>query len=246
MVDLLDEVKEEMQREWWLNFWRRVGGYFVAGSIAVIVITVVTVSYQKIQKDKRLEFSASFLAAQEMATKDSQTEAAAAFEALVPDAPKGLKALAHLQEARALSKSGHKDKAEAAIRALVEDKSLDSAVRDMATLDLAAILVSTNKDYSEIEKLLHPLSENRQSKFASLARESLALAALDAGKREEAERMLLEVSIDASAPETQRQRVKNMLSALNPGAAAPAAKTEETAPAPTAEEPAPQTPTAAE
>lgn len=222
MVDLLDEMKDEMRREWWLNFWRRVGGYFVAGSVAIIVVTVATVAYQKIQKDKQLDSSESFLAAQELSGSKSYSDAAVAFEALAEKAPKGMAALARIQEARAKFRAGEHDEAAAAMRALVDDSAQDIAIREMATLDLAGMMVSDGKDYADLENLLSPLAESRQSKFASLAKEALAMAALDAGKRDDAERMLMEVSTDAATPATQRERVKNMLSALNPNRAVPA------------------------
>lgn len=214
MVDLLDEAQEDVRRERWMSFWRRVGGYFVAASVAVILVTVTTVFWQKHQEKQRSEAALAYLDATRALVKEDWDAAAASFASVADKNAEGIAGLAQMQQAKALAEAGKSEDALAAFTRVAGTKGADMAVRSLAAIQAAQLQVKQGADFAATEQTVQFVIANSVNPFRFHAQELLAYAALKAGDKERAETLLVAISTDSNAPESLRKRAAEQIAML--------------------------------
>lgn len=214
MVDLLDEAREEVRRERWMSFWRRVGGYFVAASVAVILVTVSTVFWQKHQEKQRSEAAAAYLEASRAFATEDWDAAAASFATVADKNAEGIAALAQMQQAKALAEAGKAVDALALFTGVAGSKGADSAIRSLAAIQAAQLQIKQGAGFTATEQTVQFIIADSVNPFRFHAQELLAYAALKAGDKEQAEALLVAISTDSSAPESLRKRAAEQIAML--------------------------------
>jgi hypothetical protein len=133
-------------------------------------------------------------------------EAAKAFAAIADSAPPGYATLARLQLAAAAVGAGRTADAVAAYDALVRDGSIDQLLRGYSQLQ-AAGLRAGDADFTEMQNRLNDLTAD-SSPWRYSARELLGLAALKAGRTEEARKAFEQLLADQRTPPSILERAR--------------------------------------
>jgi hypothetical protein len=158
-----------------------------------------------------------------LANEGKTQDAAAIFDALVKDAPKGYQTLARI---RAAELRADKARALEELNAIAEDKNVDKLNQEVALLR-AALIILESGDRQKMERALGPMMTSNDA-FRFSAQEWNGLDALANDDFDEAERVFNILLSDRDAPQSMRQRAaayRGLLHAKRgpkPAAAAPA------------------------
>lgn len=240
MVDkndpLFREVDEELRREQMAKLWEKYGVYV----IAVASLIVAFVGGFKFWEGRQLALAeaggAEYEAARQLSSTGKADEAAKAFEAITQGGQAGYAALAELTLAGSQLKAGRPQDALAIFEKLAKDPSADPLLSGFAAVQAASLRLD-DADFTEMQNRLNPLAGDK-SPWRYNARELLGMAAVKAGKLDEARSALSPLLADPLVPETTRERVQRIMAGLAANelekSAAPAtggADTEKAAPA---------------
>ena len=231
MVDrgdsFLREVEEDFRRDQLLRIWQRYGVLIVA--LAVLAVAAIAgYKYWQHQKDVMAQVAGQRFEAASRLAKDGKTDQAlATFTELSARGPEGYRVLARLRVAGGLAKAGKSAEAVSAYDSLAQDGEADPLLCDYAALQSSMLRLDA-ANWTEMQNRLSPLLSGT-SPWRSAAREVLALAALKAGRTDEARKALEEVLSDRKAQQTAIARAHLLLSVLtDQDAAAGTAATQQT------------------
>jgi hypothetical protein len=205
MSDIFQEVDEEVQREKVETLWSRYQTpvFVIAG---LIVAATGAWSYYTSERTKAADAAnARFMAAVTLADSGKSEEAAAAFNTIAKDAPKGYAALARLRGAEELGKSD-KTKAMDELDALAEDKSVDRLTQEVARLRSAVYSIDAGDREKAMLKLAPLITTAGVFRFS--AQEWTGLDALFDNDYDEAERVFNVLLNDRDAPQGMRARAQ--------------------------------------
>ena len=220
------EVDEELRQDQLTQLWKRYGAYVVGLAVLIVLGVAGFRGWQWYAQQQAADAGARYEAALRLADEGKEAEAVSALEALQRDGSGSYPVLARFVAAGLHAKTGNRDAAIAAYRALSNEAN-DAALRSLARIEAARLLVDT-AERSEIESLLSPvLDEN--SPWHNAARELIGLAAMHGGDTTGAADMFRQIATDATASQDLRQRAELMLAVLAPQEAA--AQTPAAAPA---------------
>ncbi|MBK8008648.1 MAG: tetratricopeptide repeat protein [Rhizobiales bacterium] len=224
MSDIIREVDEELRRERLANIWKNYGGYIALGAFVIVAATAGWRGYEYYAGQQAAAASERYVAAQKLAADASKTdEALAAFKAIAGDAPASYRLLARFSAAAELGQKDAKEGA-AAFEAIANDTSVESLMREIASIRGASLVVDT-ADVAEMQKRLAPALADG-SAFRHSANELLALAHLRAGNQAEAQKLFLLLAFDPETPPGMRNRAQRLQATLfnNAAPAAPEKK----------------------
>jgi hypothetical protein len=213
------EIDEELRRDRLLKLWESYGAYAIAATFLVVATTAGWRGWEWYQTREGVKAGSRFEAALVLAESGKHAEAEQEFAAIAKDANWGYRLLSRM---RLAAETGARDAAAGAVAydAIAADGSIDAAIRDVARLRAAFLLLDTAQAAeiaSRIEPLMVPASPFRFS-----ARETLALARYKAGEREAARAMFAELAVDPETPPALRNRAEVMQALASVGADLPA------------------------
>lgn len=211
MVDFIDEVNEDLRRERFNSFWQKVGGYVIGVSVAIVLATVASVLWQNYTKDRQVSAAEAFLSADKSLRGQDFAGAAAEYAAIAERGAEGFTDLARMKQAYALTKAEKGADAIAVYSAIVEDRKADKAVRAMARIYGAQLMVTEGRERSEVDAMLEPLATDAANPFSSFAREQQAHASLHYGDTVAAKTVLVALAADMEAPASLRRRAQAQL-----------------------------------
>jgi hypothetical protein len=217
-TQFIREIDEELRRERVMKLWERYGGYAVAAALVIVAATAGWRGWDWYQTREGAKAGSRFEVALGLAESGKRAEAEQEFAALANDATWGYRLLSRL---RLAADTGARDAAAgaAAYDAIAADGSVDAAIRDVARLRAAFLLVDTAQ-VAEIAARVEPLMA-ATSPFRFSARGTLALARYRAGEREAARALFAELAVDLEAPTALRNRAE-VMQTLAAGTATPA------------------------
>jgi len=241
MIDQRDslarEVDEELRREQLLKLWEKYGTYVVA-AIVLIVVGVGGIKYYQYRTTVAAEAAGARLAAASRRPgPESNAEAQKVLTEIGSSGPAGYATLARLRLAAADREAGKLGEAAAAYEAIAEGGAGDRLLADYARLQAASLKVDT-AGFTDMQNRLNDLAAEGNPWRAS-ARELLGLAALKAGKSEEARQQFQRLLSDRDTPPSIAERARIMMamlteaemsapaSAAQPAGAAPSAPQKE-------------------
>jgi len=201
MADIFHEVDEDVRREKAAEFWRRYHTPIVILAVLIVAATGAWSYYQTNRQKAAESANARFEAAVALANDGKAQEAAAAFDALAKDGPKGYAALARI---RAAELRADKAQALAELNAIAEDKDVDKLNQEVALLR-AALIILEGGDREKMERALGPMMTSKGA-FRFSAQEWNGLDALANNDFDEAERVFNILLSDRDAPQSVRQR----------------------------------------
>ena len=212
MSDIIREVDEELRRERLANIWKKYGGLIALGAFLIVAATGGWRAYEYYAGKQAEAAAERYVAAQKLAADATKTEEAiAAFKAITADAPSSYKLLSRLSAAAELGQKDSKAGA-SAFDAIANDSSVESLMREIASIRGAALIVDS-ADVAEMQKRLAPALADG-SAFRHSANELLALAYLRAGNQAEAQKLFLLLAFDPETPPGMRNRAQRLQQTL--------------------------------
>jgi hypothetical protein len=208
MTDIFDEVQEDIRREQLKKLWQRWGTYIVVAAVVVVLAVAGWRGWMWYSQRQAVAAGTSFEAALALARGDKDAEAQSAFDKLAANAPAGYRLLARFRAATATATKDPKA-AVAAIDAIDADGSVPGQLRDFGKLRAAFILLGL-KDRAGVESRVQALAATGNP-WRDSARETLALAAWQAGDLAGTEKIAQEMVADAQTPQGMRQRASILL-----------------------------------
>jgi len=206
------EVDEDYRREQAIKFFKTYGAYFIAGAFIILAV----VGGYTFERNRRANQAAiggdDLLQAMILNGAGKSADAEMALAQLAKAGPGPYKVIARLQSAAESVGKNQLDVAAEKYRAVAGDESAPSTFRDFARIQLAALSIGT-KPYDALAKDLETYRSGT-SKWRFSAKEILGLAAYQAGKTTEAERLYRELASDGGAPQGMRDRAQVMLALL--------------------------------
>lgn len=203
------EVNEELRSEQMRAVWRRFGPILIGGAVAIVIGTAGYVGYEYWRESKAAVSGDQFLTALELAGENKTDEALSALKTLETEGAGSYPLLAQLRSATLLEQRKDMAGAVSAFDAVAADNKAPVALRDVAKLRAAYILVDTGS-YDDVAKRAETLSADGNPMRGS-AREVLGLAAYKAGRTDDAVKLFQQNADDAAIPANLRQRANTML-----------------------------------
>jgi hypothetical protein len=203
---LFREVHEELRRERLEKLWDRYGIYIVLAA-ALLVLGVAGYQYTQSRNLAAARAAgASYEEALRLAAEGKAEEAAKVFSSLVESGPQGYATLARLQLAGAAVEAGRAADAVAIYDALAREGGIDPLLKGYAQYQAAALRAG-EADFTEMQNRLNDLTAGT-SPWRYSARELLGLAALKAGRTEEARKAFEQLLADQRTPPSILERAR--------------------------------------
>ena len=215
MIDQRDslarEVDEELRREQLLKLWEKYGTYVVA-LIALIVVGVGGVKYYQYRTTVAAEAAGARLAeATRRAAPESGAQAQKILEDIGKSGPAGYATLARFRMAAADREAGKLAEAAATYEAIAAGAG-DRLLADFARLQAASLKLDT-AGWTDMQNRLNDLAADGNPWRAS-ARELLGLAAVKAGKKDDARQQFQRLLSDRDTPPSIAERARIMMAML--------------------------------
>lgn len=211
------EVNEELRRDQLKGLWQRTGSIIIGAAVVIVLATAGYVAYDHWSTSRANSSGDAFAQALDLGEEGNTEEALAVLEELEASGYGAYPMLAKLRAATLLARNGEPEEAVAKFDAVANDSSHPDALRDMARLRAALLLVD-HGSYADVASRAEPLMAEGNA-MRHTAREVLALAAMKEGDRENARVLLDEILNDPQAPQGMRERAQ-MLSELIAGSEA--------------------------
>ena len=206
---LIREVDEELRRDQLKKLWEQYGTYFVAGAALILVGIGGNQWWQGRRVAAAEAAGARFEEALNLAGSGKTEDAQKALSEIAAGRRDSYAMLANLTLAGQAVKAGKTDEALTAYETVVSTAS-DQLIKDYARLQVAS-LKTDSADWTDMQNRLNDLIGDKNP-WRFTARELLGLAALKAGKLDEARQTLGPLSADPRAPSAIRERASALMS----------------------------------
>ncbi|CCF20147.1 conserved protein of unknown function [Pseudorhizobium banfieldiae] len=213
------EVNEELRSDQFKNAWSRYGKIAIGVAIVIVVATAGYRGYEYWQSHNASQSGDRFLAALNLASEGKHDEALAAFQALEQDGTGDYPVLAQMRAAAVLSEKGDTAGAVAAFKEVAANTAAPDAMRDVAKLRAAWLLIDTGT-YEEVSAEAEVLTGGNHA-LRNSAREALGLSAYKAEDMARAKEWFQAIVDDATAPRNVESRAQIMLDNIAASGKAP-------------------------
>ena len=216
----IKEVDDDLRTEQFKSLWERYGIVVAGIALAIVLATAGFEGYKWWRDGQASKSGDLFLTALNQAKDQKPDEALKSLEELEKSGFGSYPVLARMRAATVLAAKEDTKGAVAAFDAIAADTSVDQAIRDMATLRAALLLVDTGS-YEDVAKRAESLASDGNTLRHS-AREALGLAAWKAEKFAEAQGFFKSIADDEAAPRNLAERADLMLSVITASGKVPA------------------------
>ncbi|MDA8654689.1 tetratricopeptide repeat protein [Alphaproteobacteria bacterium] len=196
MSDIFQEIDNELRRDRLSRFWDQNGLVIIVASVALVLVVAVSVIFSSWRASQNEASSERYEQLLERLDDASIDEKVSALEAFIREEDRGYKVLSQMRLAALMAESGDYETAARMFEEVSANGQLPLAVRDYATLQAGAALVSVVAP-ADIEVRLSKILQNQHG-MRGQAREILALSYLLADQPLQARDLLL-VHLDTTA-----------------------------------------------
>lgn len=202
------EVNQELRQDQAKALWDRYGTAVIAGAVAILVATSAWVGWDYWSQTRADRSGDAYLQALELARDGKTDEAKAALAALEAGGYGAYPVLARMRTATLAAEAGDHAGAISGFDSVAADGAVPAAIREMARLRAALLLVDTGS-YADVARRVETLTAETNPLRHS-AREALALAAWKEGRTADAAALYGQIIDDEGAPQNIRQRATLM------------------------------------
>ena len=213
------EVNEELRSDQFRSAWSRYGKIVIGVAVLIVLGTAGYRGYEYWETHNSSQSGDRFSAALKLAADGKSDEALAALDAIAEDSSGAYPLLAKL---RAASVQAEKGDAAAAITAFSEvgkDDAAPAAVRDLARMRAAWLLIDTGT-YEQVSAEVEVMTSDTNA-LRNSAREALGLSAYKAEDFARAKQWFEAIANDATAPRNIANRAQIMLDNIAASGKAP-------------------------
>lgn len=206
-----DEVDEEVRNDRFKQLINKYGGFLLCVLILAISFAV---GYEKLGEWKiRRAQEKNVQYAQALAPQQNYEDNIAELENIVATESGLYKDMARLQIINILLDNSQKEKAFSNLSALINDVDANAKVREIATIKLATYQIDT-ADYATIKSLLEPVLQNNNSAWQPMAKELMAMAAIQNKNYDEAKSIYQELLTRDNISDEFKARINDMLASI--------------------------------
>lgn len=206
-----DEVDEEVRNDRFKQLINKYGGFI----LCVLVLAIsFAVGYEKLgewrirkAEEKNVQY------AQALTPMQNYEDNIAELESIVATESGLYKDMARLQIINILLENNQQEKAFANLNTLINDIDANPKIREIATIKLATYKIDT-ADYASIKSLLEPVLQNNNSAWQPMAKELMAMAAIQNKNYDEAKNIYQELLTHNDISEEFRARINDMLASI--------------------------------
>lgn len=202
------EVNEEIRREQAQALWERFGPAVLVLAVLIVVGTAAVVGYRYWDETRANRSGDAFSQALKLANEGKSDEAIAALGTLEKDGYGAYPLLARMRAATVKADKGDPAAAVKDFDEVAADTAIPPAIRDMARLRAALLLVD-HGSFADVSSRVEALTGDTNP-LRSTAREALGLAAWKEGKTQDALKLFDQISSDDGAPRNTRERATLM------------------------------------
>lgn len=209
MVDrndsLLREVDEELRREQIEKLWKTYGTYAIAAAVAIVIGVGGTKWLETRRIAAQQAAGASYQSAAAALAAKKPEEAVKTLDELAKSGSPGYALIADMRLAGAALEQGRPAEALERFESIAKRSGADNLLKGFAQLQAASIRLG-EADFTEMKNRLNDLTV-ADSPWRANARELLGLAALKAGKTDDARRAFEQVLGERNIPPSVGERV---------------------------------------
>lgn len=210
--EFIREVDEELRHKQLMSIWKKYGPYVIAFLVGTVLFVAGNVTLKNYNERHYADVADQYSKVEQSVVANDMDEALKNLEALSDTNVNGYQILVAFKAADIELEKGNSEKAIAALDKLVGASGVEKVYRDLASLKAAMIALDT-ASYDDMKSRLAPLTiEGNAWKY--MAKELLAMAALTAGKGEEARSLFVELEQDLEAPQDVKNRAKDFKSVI--------------------------------
>ncbi|TWF54647.1 tetratricopeptide repeat protein [Neorhizobium alkalisoli] len=213
------EVNEELRSDQLTYAWKRYGRVVIGVAVLIVVGTAGWRGYEYWDNNNSSASGDRFIAALDLAQQNKNDEALKALEAIEKDGTGSYPLLAKMRAASVQAAKGDAAAAAKAFGDVGNDTSAPAAIRDLAKLRAAWLLIDTGT-YEQVSAEVQAMAVPANT-LANSAREALGLSAYKAGKLTEAKQWFKQIAEDATAPRNVANRAQIMLDNIAASGKAP-------------------------
>lgn len=207
-----EEVDEEVRNEKFKQLVNKYGGVILA---VLIVALSAAVGYEKIgewrvnkAEQKNVQYVQALAANPDYEANISELENIVATES-------GLyKDMARLQIANILLDNNQTGRALEVLEKICADSSASDKIKEISAIKLATYKIDTAR-YEEIENILNPITSNGNSSWLMMAKELLAMSAIQNKNYAHAKNIYQELLASGNISDEFKSRVSDMLASIN-------------------------------
>lgn len=207
-----EEVDEEVRNEKFKQLINKYGGFILT---VLILALSLAVGYEKIgewrirkAEQKNIQYVQAVAPHADYESNIAELENIVATE-------KGLyKDMARLQIANILLDNEQKDRALTDLEQLYSDVNTADKIREIAAVKLATYKIDS-ASYDEIQKILLFITNNENSSWKNMAKELLAMSAIQHKQYEKAKSIYQELLNDEHISDEFKARINDMLASIN-------------------------------
>ncbi len=213
------EVNEELRSDQLRFVWKRYGKILIGAAAIIVLGTAGYRAYDYWDEHNASQSGDRFIAALQLASENKNDEALAALSAIEKHGTGSYPVLAKLRAASVQANKGDVPGAVAALTDISNDGKAPQAIRDLAKLRAAWLLIDTGS-YDQVAALAEGLTAQGQM-LSNSAREAMGLAAYKAGNMPQAKQWFKQIADDAAAPRNVANRAQIMLDNIAASGKAP-------------------------
>ncbi len=206
-----EEVDEEVRNEKFKQLLNKYGVYILG---VLILALSVAVGYEKIAAwriNKAEQTNARYMQAS-TPTKDFEDNLALLEEIVATES--GLyKDMAHLKMANILLDNGQNERGIEVLQKIVDDASVSPKIKEIAVVKLATYKVDA-ASFEEMNALLSPVI-NEKGAWAPMAKELLAMSAIQNKDMEKAKAIYQELLLNDAISDDFKARINDVLAVIN-------------------------------
>ncbi|MDE1158018.1 MAG: tetratricopeptide repeat protein [Neorhizobium sp.] len=203
------EVNEELRSDQMRFVWKRYGKIVIGAAVLIVVATAGYSGYRYWSANTASAAGDRFVAALDLAQQKKNDEALAALAAIEKDGSGSYPVLAKMRSASVQLDKGDQAGAIKAFSEIGDDKAAPQAIRELANLRAAFILVDTGT-YEQVAAKAEIMAVQGHM-LANSAREVLGLSAYKAGNMKQAKQWFEQITGDQTAPRNVANRAQIML-----------------------------------
>ncbi|RWX78698.1 tetratricopeptide repeat protein [Neorhizobium lilium] len=213
------EVNEELRSDQLRFVWKRFGRILIGAAALIVIGTAGYRGYEYWGQHNASQSGDRFIAALQLASENKNDEALAALGAIEKEGTGSYPVLAKLRAASVQASKGDTTGAVAGLTEIGNDGKAPQAIRDLAKLRAAWLLIDTGT-YEQVSAQAEGMTAPGQM-LANSAREALGLAAYKAGNLAQAKQWFKQIADDSTAPRNVANRAQIMLDNIAASGKAP-------------------------
>lgn len=206
-----DEVDEEVRNERFKELINKYGGVIL--TILIIALSLA-VGYEKIGEwriHKAEQQNVRYV--QALAQSTDYEHNITEMENIVATSSGLYKDIAHLQIANIYLDNNETEKGLEVLRQITNDNNVTDKVREIATVKLATYIIDT-ASYQDVKNLLSPIIANNGA-WASMAKELLAMSAIQNKDIAKATELYQELLTNGNLSDDFKARINDVLASIN-------------------------------